>query len=224
MATYKAASGLNKGVTGGLSTGTAPAPTYAAAPKPSLPPVQTGGDSRYNLDIANLQQNYNNANLGYQQRETDTRSLFGFDPQYADNPYTRANLLQRSADQRFRGSTNSMAARGQLYSGALDRAHAADTFTSGAELDTARRDYASQLNQLSQDRLGAQTQYTQGIAGAYQDLLDRRIAAEPDPSQFDPGGSAGPSPTDIAKAQNILANKSSKTQAAINWAKSILHA
>lgn len=176
------------GMTG--SMGLAPKPGMGAAPGVPAPPVPRLDDSIYQSQLNQLQTGFNDSSLALGQRETGIREQFGFDPQYASNPYTRANMLQRAAQQRFRGTTNSMAGRGQLYSGATNRARSADEFTSGGELDSARREYAESLRGVEADRLAAQRQLEFGSADAYAEMLGRFEEREPDPSLF--GGALPP--------------------------------
>lgn len=172
----------------------APAPVAPAAPAasaapaaPTLPPVGTPNDARYNSDINAAQTAYNNQNLALQGQETDVRSSFGFDPQYANNPYTQAALLQRAHDQQFANTTNVLAARGQMYSGHMNRQRAADEFAAGQRLDTVKRNYSGALNKIAQARLSNQSRFDQARSSAYADLLDRIAASQTDSSLYDPG-------------------------------------
>lgn len=122
------------------------------------------------------------------------RSEFGFDPEFAQNPYTRANLLDRAAKQQFNRTGNSAAARGQLYAGNLNRRRASDTFAAGQALDTSRRDYNQSLTQIQADKAAAQRGFAQGSDNAYLDLLDRLTSAAPDPSAYTPPSSYGGAP------------------------------
>lgn len=94
-----------------------------ATPAPPPMPAATY-DSVYNNDLAVGQAAYETTlagiNLGRSRLGYDT----GFDPNgqvNLSNPYNQAMLLQRTWEQSNRGITNSMASRGQLYSGARQR-------------------------------------------------------------------------------------------------------
>lgn len=77
----------------------------------------------------------------YQSGELDRD--YGFTPEGAvdpNNPYSRAALLQRSYQDSVRGNTNSYAASGQLYSGALKNAQNRAFQNYDIGLDSLKRD------------------------------------------------------------------------------------
>ncbi len=83
-----------------------------------------GYDSTYNNDIALGQASYDTgmAGIGLQRGRLGFDTGFGADGQLdVSNPYSQAMMLQRHAEQAQAGNTNSMASRGQLYSGARQR-------------------------------------------------------------------------------------------------------
>jgi hypothetical protein len=55
------------------------------------------------------------------------------------NPYAQAALLKRNYDNAVRGTTNSYASQGQLYSGALKNQQATNDFQYGASSDQLKR-------------------------------------------------------------------------------------
>jgi hypothetical protein len=140
-------------------------------------------------------------------------SIGGVDP---SNPNSRAALLQRSYENQQRGNTNSLAARGQLYSGALQNAQ-----------DTSAHDYQANEagNQRSfQDLLAgyfgnvgnARTSALQGNATAFGDLATR-LSSVPAPSTvtyagvpYAPGTTDQPfaSPVGRPTPESVLASKS----------------
>lgn len=112
----------------------APAPsspiTGPAAPAPPPMPAATY-DSIYNNDLASAQAGYDTslAGINLQRGRVAFDTGFGANGQVdLSNPYNQALMLQRSYEQGQRGTTNSMAAAGQLYSGANQRAHDEGTF------------------------------------------------------------------------------------------------
>lgn len=172
--------GINAGI---KQSGALPAPATPGAGI-AAPAVSPLNDASYNASVNALTREFNDANLSLGNKEYGVKEQYGFDPQFAANPYTRANLLKRASDTRFRSTGNTMAARGQLYSGALSRARAADEFTSGAEIDEARRSYNEQLAGLQAEKLGAQRQRDAGMDTAYLEMIERAQEAEPDPYLF----------------------------------------
>jgi hypothetical protein len=87
-----------------------PDPTYLA--------TVAGNQSSHDITAADLARDRKNAFLSYGYTQ-DAAGNLAFDP---TNPFSQAALLKRSYDQAQRGNTNSYAARGQLYSGALQNA------------------------------------------------------------------------------------------------------
>jgi hypothetical protein len=185
-------------------------------------------DSTYESQINALNTRLNNQNLATNQSELLTKQQYGFDADYANDPYTKANMLARASQQRFTGSTNRYAAMGQLYSGSLSNQRGADEFQTGYERDVAMKEYAQALANFNQQRLESQSDYALGSAEAYGGLVDRLTSATPTPEPVaasggdTSGGASGPSPDAIAKAQNILKNPEGKSKAAITWARQIL--
>lgn len=168
---------------------------------PGQPPVRMADDSIYQNKINALRTGLNDTNLALDRQQYGVREQFGFDPEFASNPYTQANMLARRAQQRFAGTTDSVAARGQLYSGNVNRLRQADEFTSGAEMDATRRDYLGSLSEIEQKRLAAQRELEGGSADAYEDLIARMQDRELEPDLFSeaapgkkPGKKAGKPP------------------------------
>lgn len=99
-----------------------PTPAPKPEPKPAMPAPTY--DSQYTADVAGADLEYGTA---VNQINT-SRDRLGFDTGYnaqgqidTRNPYSQAMALQRGWEQDQRGVSTSMAARGQLYSGARQR-------------------------------------------------------------------------------------------------------
>lgn len=93
-----------------------PAPTY---------------DSQYWNELASGQADYDTgmAGIGLQRGRVAFDTGYGADGRVdLSNPYSQGMLLQRNADQAGLGIKNSMAARGQLYSGAHQGAQDENNF------------------------------------------------------------------------------------------------
>lgn len=132
---------------------------------PLAPPPATY-DSGYYNDIALGQQQHDvgQAGINLQRGRIGFDTGFGADGQVdISNPYNQAMMLQRSYQQDQRGITNSMAAQGQLYSGARQRGLDESSFQyerNRSDLQTgAQRGYEDlslQDKQLDTDQLGNQ--------------------------------------------------------------------
>lgn len=88
------------------------------------------------------------------------------------NPYSRAKLLEDSYKRSQRGTLNSMASMGQLYSGAYGRAQRENTRNYNIAYDQLSRDYTGKLRGVQQGRLLAYGQYgSDEDEAAFQALL-----------------------------------------------------
>lgn len=192
------------------ATQTGPAPVGPPhAPKPA-PPVGVADDAAYETQANNLNTRYANQDLALTGQEQQIKQDYGFDPEYASNPYTKANMLARAASQRFTGTTNAMASRGQLYSGATNNARAADQFASDAQMNDARNSYAQALIGIQNSRLSNTTDRNLGLADARQSLNDRLTASTPDASIQPTPDYPNDYPTDIAPKHRKYKKKGKK--------------
>lgn len=139
-------------------TWTPPADQNAALPNP-ISPVKFDpyGDVSYAAGASAIKNSEDHAKSeygytdehgvfhpGYQTHRG--RQEFGYDEQGklvtsgADlNPYAQAAILKRNYDATQRGTTNSYASRGQLYSGAIQNARAENNFGYGQQTDRLQR-------------------------------------------------------------------------------------
>lgn len=103
------------------------------------------------------QQNQALLDYGYNASFDPSGSLTGLsvDP---NNPFSRAALLKRSYDQAQTGATNSLAAQGQLYSGALQNARNRNTFNFQQGSDALQKSLGNLLADLIARRRTALTQ------------------------------------------------------------------
>lgn len=74
------------------------------------------------------------------------------------NPYSRAALLESTYKRNQGSNVTSYAAKGQLYSGALETAQKGATSTYNQGYDALRRNYQKQLFQISQRALNRYAQ------------------------------------------------------------------
>lgn len=92
----------------------------------------------------------------------------------ASNPYSRAALLQQSYNNQRRGTTNSYASAGQLYSGALQNAQEENLRGYGQGLDALKKERQGLLDELLRDRV---TRYSQTGAQLNEDTLNALLRA-----------------------------------------------
>lgn len=109
-------------------------------------------DAQYTTDVAGANRDYNfgSAQLAQQQGQLGYETGIG-DP---TNPYSRSALLEQTYQRNQRGSTNSYAASGQLYSGALQNASNSNTSDFFQGQHQIGYDYLKALSGLT----GAKTQ------------------------------------------------------------------
>lgn len=111
---------------------------------------------------------------------------FGFDiygnairPDQANyNPYSQANILQRNYDIAKRGTTNSYAAQGQLYSGALKNAQATNTYNYNRASDALQRGSLDYYHGLTSNLQNASQSAASSYAQLIQDALNRFITQQ----------------------------------------------
>jgi hypothetical protein len=152
------------------------APAGGGEPPPSAPPP----DPSYDLQMANLQRQRDEQLAGLGQQRTQQLLGYGyqegpggalaFDP---NNPYSRAAQLKLNYDTQRRGGAQTMASRGQLYSGAYQSAQ--DVVNRGqlqAE-DTLQKSLENWLAQNARARGTAQTSYETGAIQAGADHMAR---------------------------------------------------
>lgn len=127
----------------------------AAPPSPYTP---TPWDSQYELSSAAARQKYANTVGGLGLQKTATEQDFGISPGYNDyqaNPWSRMALLEQQYQKANRGTTNSMAAAGQLYAGATSNALDSNRQFDAQERDSLEKTYRNKLQELSDQEAAA---------------------------------------------------------------------
>ena len=158
-----------------------PTPPVSTPPAPpqavSAPPLDPSYDSR--LGVINRE--YGDTLAELQNRETQTRQEYGLDD--PTNPYSRAALLQKTYENRNRGTVNSMAARGQLYAGATQNALNSNRGAYDQDYDLLRRAQDSTLAEIIAGRRRAATT-KEGLMGEAEEarLLRALEAAQNQPA------------------------------------------
>ena len=112
--------------------------------------------------MGTAQDRLNQTNIGLDDQERQLGVSYGlgkYGGSFANNPYSRAALLQRSYDQNQRRTINSMAAAGQLYSGATQGSANFNRFNYGQSSDALQKDYGARTGQIGVQRQSAQDQF-----------------------------------------------------------------
>jgi len=114
-----------------------------------------------------------------------TQQRYGLEGPYADlqsNPYSEAAKLQRAYDQARQGSTNSYAARGHLYSGALVGRQVGNDRNYGEGRNSLEMAYAEQGARNTAEKQAAENAYLEAINNARFEALRGQLGEEPDAS------------------------------------------
>lgn len=157
----------------GALTGSAPAP--AAPPAPPTPPRVFAPDAQYNDQVGLINRQYEQQTGELDQAERKTKYLYGFDD--PTNPFSRAAESKRDYLQRASGITNSLAARGQFFSGARQRQLHENSREADKSLAELRLAYEDALDNLRNQRSRLPLSKEAQIAQAYQDAISRFNAA-----------------------------------------------
>lgn len=162
-------------------TWTPPADANAALPQPIQPvtfnpeldPSYTGAEGIYGYtdkDPTGADVYHPGTLVKHAQNQADYQGhqigqSYGYDAQGnvitsgADlNPYAQAAILKRNYDNSVRGTTNSYASQGQLYSGALKNAQGSNDFSYGQSSDASKRAAQGAYNSAASGVTNAQDQ------------------------------------------------------------------
>ena len=137
-------------------------------------------DSLYHSQVGAAETARNNSYLGSALQESDVNNYFGFAESATSNPLSLANQLRKAWEIDRRGTTTSLAAQGQLYSGALGNALNRDDTEFVEAEDAAKRDWQQQLAEITADREGSQQSYVDAIMAAEEGAIDRALQKPPE--------------------------------------------
>jgi len=132
-------------------------------------------NQNYQRALADNQAQFQQAQAGLDDQERGLGIAYGlgqYGADIANNPYSRAAMLQRSYNQNQRASINTMAARGQLYSGATQNAANANTFNYGSAYDALSKDFGARQGQIGTQRQAA----SDALAAANESAYRRSIS------------------------------------------------
>lgn len=132
-----------------------------------------------NLDITQAA-GYGMSDYGYTGQDTNNDGIpdagFAVDP---NNPYSKAAALQRAYDQRGRGIGTSMAAQGQLYSGANQRLKDDNEFQRGGAEDANQQAFKRLMEELIRKRRDASLGTEQANSQINWDALVASLQSRP---------------------------------------------
>lgn len=137
-----------------------PSPVAAPAAATPAPYSAAPWDGAEQLSDTNADAKYNNALLNAGYKKTAYEQEYGLDPGFNDykaNPYSRAALLEQSFQRANRASGNSLAAGGQLYSGASQNAETYNREHKGQETNSLESAYRKALQGVNEEEAGALT-------------------------------------------------------------------
>jgi hypothetical protein len=109
------------------------------------------------------------------------------------NPFSRAAALAQSYKRAQTGTTNSMAASGQLYAGSLQNAQNENANQNARGRDAMIRQFLADNQQIDQARLQAANAYQDEVTRAQAERIQRALENRPDPASVPAiGGAATP--------------------------------
>lgn len=184
-------------------SGTAAAPG-APAPAPAAPASPAGKPSpwdafferriaRADQGVAEFEPEFLRQKQAIGQEYGLTADATGSITADPSNPFSRARLLKESFVNRQRGNATSAAARGQLYSGALQRSQNAAALDLAKGEDANQRAFQDAWSALQQRRVDVRRQADEEKENARFDKLQADLARDPEDPGVEP---AAPKPAD----------------------------
>lgn len=170
----------------GAANAQAQAPAAAApAAAPVAPTSNPLIEGAYSTSTGNAYTNEQNTFAGISQGENQLGSDYGYTivrnadgtvdtnatlagaPQDASvNPFSKMAMLSHAYQNTQRGTTNSYAAQGQLYSSAVGNQRTTDTYNNDAAVDAAKKEFQSSLLGYNNQRTSASNDYSSSVSGA----------------------------------------------------------
>lgn len=152
--------------------GGAPIPPAApvAQPQPVDPAFEQAKlTASRNIALSNSEGAYQTGNLNFDYGYNSDGTV------NTANPYSRAALYQLDYENNQRGTTNSMAARGQLYSGALINQQGINSSNYARNEAGNRLAYQRGLHAIQAGRLGTMAENSLGVGQEDYNALNRAV-------------------------------------------------
>lgn len=164
-------------------------------------------DPAYDSAIGSAQHGLTTGLLGAGYRRAQLGQTYGLG-QRADgtvfddvsNPYSLAAEQQKAHDRAVRGTQTSMAAQGQLYSGAFQNAQNANAQTALRNRDSLVRSFQAAQQDISNDEQGILGEHFGATAGAEAERIARALQNRPLAAQVASGAESVPAPAPPATA------------------------
>lgn len=156
-------------------------------PSDSLYTTQTAAnraayDTRINNDLQSETRLGLDYGIDFQRNADGSLGSYNISPTVdVSNPFSQAALLKRSYDQSVRGTTNSYAAQGQLYSGALENAQSENAFKNLQQQDSLLKQFRDNFLNIGADRAAAGNELSTSNLDALQTLLGRQAEQAANP-------------------------------------------
>jgi len=191
-----------------------PAPVAPVAPPTAVPttaprpPVAMPWDTNYETRVSGINRSRDTELASIQDDENRAKQEYGFDD--LSDPFNKLKTMERLYQQSKAGAGNSMAAGGQLYSGAYQQAQNQLGYAEAQDRDSLRRSYDDVLGGLQQRRLGVKTEAEEDISEADYDRILAALQNRPE----DPGAPVKPAVGPAAKPNaNAARAANAKTKA-----------
>lgn len=150
--------------------------------------------------LAGLEGQKSSALLGYGYTQGADGAL-AFDP---NNPYSQAALARTVYKQSKAGTTNSLAAQGQLYSGAMVNAQNQNDTNFNVGENSRQNALTNFLNRVTQGETSARNDYSTNVIGAGGDRVAR---AATNPNYTNTGGAPAPAASPLPASTLALIEK-----------------
>lgn len=144
-------------------------------------PNQQPWNGQYETSLAQANNNLNLANNQIATQEQQVVNTYGFNN--PNDPFARANMIQRNFQNAQRGTGNNYAAAGQLYAGSLSNAREIDRNNFEQSWNQAQVDQQQALDDLKSRRLGAQNDYQNAVLNAEGQRLEDSLSQPSDPAE-----------------------------------------
>lgn len=191
-------------------------PPSAPAPAAATPGAPLPWDARYEQTVGGINRDRDQTLAELNAQELAAKQDFGFDD--PSDPFNKLKMLEKAFQERQRGNTTNLAARKQLYSGALQNAQNAAQGGFSQDRDALRRSYDDILAGIQSRRIGVQSAAEDSIGDADYDRIQAGLENRPDPDTLPAPGVApkpkrAPNPADAYRREQ--ARQSQRQQSAV---------